>query len=172
MLDREKNFDVKFGASLEEDPKKGPEGKKFNKKILFALIALLLIIFLGWFLYKNFIKLDSNDDQSVGMNQTFFLDLEEMTVNLRAGSENNLAWLRIKVVLEVKGQKNYDLIQKMTPKIMDLFQTYLKELKKSDLEGSFGIYKIKDEMIMRINIILAPAKIDNILFQEFILQGV
>jgi flagellar FliL protein len=170
MLDKEgKNFDVKFTASLEED-QEPPKPKKFNTKVILAIIVLLLLIVGGWFFYKNIIQEDEIAEKSL-MGQTFFLDLEPITVNLRAGSENNLAWLRIKVTLEVKGQNNYDLLKKMTPKVMDIFQTYLKELKKSDLDGSFGIYKIKDEMMMRINVILAPAQIENILFQEFILQG-
>ena len=170
MLDKEgKNFDVKFTASLEED-QEPPKPKKFNTTVILAIIALLLLSVGGWFIYKNIIQEDEIAEKSL-MGQTFFLDLEPITVNLRAGSENNLAWLRIKVTLEVKGQNNYDLLKKMTPKVMDVFQTYLKELKKSDLDGSFGIYKIKDEMMMRINVILAPAQIENILFQEFILQG-
>ena len=168
MLNQEKSkFDVKFGASLEEDPQK-PENKKFNKKILLLLLSLLGIMFTGWFFYKNFI---TNTKEDFIDSQIFFVNLDEMTINLRTGSDNDLAWLRVKIALEVQGEKNYNLIKKMMPKIIDLFQTYLTELKKSDLNGSFGIYKIKDAMMMRINVILAPAKIENILFQEFLLQG-
>jgi flagellar FliL protein len=171
MLDKEgKNFDVKFTASLEED-QEPQKPKKFNTKVILAIIALLLLMVGGWFIYKNIVHNEEKTIEESLMGQIFFLDLEPITVNLRAGSENNLAWLRIKVTLEVKGQNNYDLLKKMTPKVMDVFQTYLKELKKSDLDGSFGIYKIKDEMMMRINVILAPTQIENILFQEFILQG-
>jgi len=91
-------------------------------------------------------------------------------VNLRNGVENNAAWIRVKVTIEVHGKNNYNAVSQMTPKIIDVFQTYLKELRKNDLDGSFGIYKIKDEMTLRINTILNPAKIDSILFQELIIQ--
>ena len=99
-----------------------------------------------------------------------FVPIDEITINLRHGIENTPAWLRVKITLEVHGQQNYDIVMQMSPKILDMFQTYLKELRKSDLDGSFGIYKMKDEMAMRINTIIHPAKIENILFQEFLIQ--
>ena len=54
--------------------------------------------------------------------------------------------------------------------MVDAFQVYLRELRKSDLEGSAGIYRLKEELRRRVNLAIYPAKIDSILFKEILVQ--
>jgi len=39
------------------------------------------------------------------------------------------------------------------------FQTYLRELRPSDLEGSAGLYRLKEELTRRVNVAIAPSRI-------------
>jgi flagellar FliL protein len=177
MFDREKNqnefkpFDVELNTGVENNTSVEQGDQKKKRVAIASVLAVLVLSGAGIFI--------SNLDQGKEVQTTIisdkkamFVPLEEITVNLRNGLENNPAWLRIKVSLEVNGKSNYDMVSQMTPKIVDVFQTYLKELRKSDLDGSFGIYKIKDEMMLRINTIIYPARIEAILFQEFIMQTI
>jgi flagellar FliL protein len=56
------------------------------------------------------------------------------------------------------------------PRIMDAFQTYLRELRPSDLEGSAGLYRLKEELTRRVNASIAPARINAVLFKEIVVQ--
>jgi flagellar FliL protein len=177
MFDREKNqnefkpFDVELNTGVENNTPEEQGDQKKKKIAIISAVAVLVLSGAGVFIknldHEKELKMEAVADQKV-----MFIPLEEMTVNLRNGVENNAAWLRIKVSLEVHGKNNYDTVSQMTPKIVDVFQTYLKELRKTDLDGSFGIYKMKDEMMLRINTIIYPARIEAILFQEFIMQTI
>ncbi len=40
----------------------------------------------------------------------------------------------------------------------------------ADLEGSAGVYRLKEELLKRVNIAIHPAKIDAVLFKEILIQ--
>ena len=42
-------------------------------------------------------------------------------------------------------------ITPIMPRVMDAFQTYLRELRPSDLDGSAGLYRLKEELTRRVN---------------------
>jgi flagellar protein FliL len=101
-----------------------------------------------------------------------FLDLPEMTVNLAAGSgqQDRQQFLRMKIALEVGEQKVATEIQTMLPRVMDTFQVFMRELRPQDLEGSSGLYRLKEEMTRRVNVAVYPARVDAILFKELMVQ--
>jgi flagellar FliL protein len=73
-------------------------------------------------------------------------------------------------VLEVTDQKISDEIKPVMPRVMDAFQTFLREMRPSDLEGSAGLYRLRDELTRRVNLAVAPNKINAVLFKEIIVQ--
>ena len=44
-------------------------------------------------------------------------------------------------------------ITPVMPRVMDAFQTYLRELRPSDLDGSAGLYRLKEELTRRVNLV-------------------
>jgi len=56
------------------------------------------------------------------------------------------------------------------PRLLDLFQTYLREIRPDELHGSAGTYRLREELIARADIAAAPAKIVDILFTEILVQ--
>ena len=56
------------------------------------------------------------------------------------------------------------------PRVMDAFQTYLRELRPSDLEGSAGLYRLKEELTRRVNVAIAPSRVNAVLFKEIVVQ--
>ena len=101
--------------------------------------------------------------------KTYFVDLDEMIVNLNT-TERRQSLLKIKVSLEVAEQKDVAVVQELTPRVVDNFQTYLRELRLDDLRGSAGMYRLREELLTRINIAVEPAKVKAVLFKEMIVQ--
>ncbi len=61
-------------------------------------------------------------------------------------------------------------IQPVMPRVMDAFQTYLRELRPGDLEGSAGLYRLKEELTRRVNIADRAGRINAVLFKEIVVQ--
>jgi flagellar protein FliL len=92
-----------------------------------------------------------------------------MTINLN--SENGeKSYMQLSVALEVADRTVMDEIQPKIAKVVDAFQVYLRELRKSDLEGSAGIYRLKEELLRRVNVAIQPAEVESILFKEILVQ--
>ncbi len=58
----------------------------------------------------------------------------------------------------------------MMPRVMDTFQTYLRELRPSDLDGSAGLYRLKEELTRRVNATITPNRVNALLFKEIVVQ--
>ena len=53
---------------------------------------------------------------------------------------------------------------------MDVFQTYLRELRPTDLSGSAGLFRLKEELTRRVNLAIAPNQVNAVLFKEILIQ--
>jgi flagellar FliL protein len=98
-----------------------------------------------------------------------FYPLPEITVNLNAG-ENRTRYLKMKVALEVEDRDAVAIIEPNLPRLLDIFQVYLRELRTSDLEGSAGLYRLREELVRRVNLTIAPKHVEDVLFQEILVQ--
>jgi flagellar FliL protein len=76
----------------------------------------------------------------------------------------------VKITLEVADQNLVKQITPVMPRVMDAFQTYLRELRPTDLEGSAGLYRLKEELTRRVNVAVAPSRVTAVLFKEIIVQ--
>jgi flagellar protein FliL len=97
--------------------------------------------------------------------------VREMTVNLASDSaQDRTRLLRFKAALEVKDPKLIPDIQPLLPRVEDTFQVFVRELRASDLEGSGGLYRLREELLRRVNYAVYPAKVDAVLFKELVVQ--
>lgn len=101
--------------------------------------------------------------------QYFFYEMPEMTVNL-SSSGSASRFLRIKVSLELASEADVAALEKVLPRIIDDFQVYLRELRVDDLQGSTGIHRLKEALIMRANQTAHPLEISNVLIKEMLVQ--
>jgi len=99
-----------------------------------------------------------------------FVDLPEVIVNLSNSGADRTQYLKVKIVLELPEQKMVEHIQPIMPRVMDAFQTYLRELRPSDLDGSAGLYRLKEELTRRVNAAIVPQRINAVLFKEIVVQ--
>jgi flagellar protein FliL len=91
-------------------------------------------------------------------------------VNLSTVGNDRTQYLKVKVVLEIADALLQPQIQSAMPRVMDAFQTYLRELRASDLDGSAGLYRLKEELTRRINAAISPNRVNAVLFKEIVVQ--
>lgn len=102
---------------------------------------------------------------STQSGETAYVKLPDMFVNL-ASSSGRARFLKLGVTLEVKGEERAASIKKRMPRIIDSFQVYLRELRIEDLNGSTGMFMLKEELLRRVNTELAPDRVEDVLFEE------
>ena len=81
-----------------------------------------------------------------------------------------MQYLKVKVVLELKEEKQAEPIKLSMPRVTDIFQTYLRELRPTDINGSAGLFRLKEELTRRVNNALSPNQVNAVLFKEIVVQ--
>jgi flagellar FliL protein len=100
-----------------------------------------------------------------------FVDMPDVLVNLSsAGGSERTQYLKVKISLELPDEKVQAQIQPVMPRLLDAFQTYLRELRPTDLDGSAGLYRLKEELTRRVDAAIAPNRINAVLFKEIVVQ--
>jgi flagellar protein FliL len=94
----------------------------------------------------------------------------ELLVNLVGLPGERVQYLKIKVMLEIKEEKQVEAIKPALPRVTDIFQTYMRELRSSDLNGSAGLFRLKEEMTRRVNAAVSPNQVSAVLFKEIVIQ--
>ncbi|WP_332716171.1 flagellar basal body-associated FliL family protein [Pelagibacterium mangrovi] len=134
-----------------------------------GVAALLIVGGLGAFFLTQSGSGASEGDGMTEAVATAFYDLPDITVNLNS-DDGAAAFLRLKVALEVRDEAMIAMIEPKMARVLDAFQVYLRELRRSDLEGSAGIYRLREELQRRVNLAVYPASVENILFKEILIQ--
>ncbi len=99
-----------------------------------------------------------------------YVEVPELLVNLVGIPGERVQYLKVKVVLEVKEEKQVEAIKPTLPRVTDIFQTYMRELRSSDLNGSAGLFRLKEEMTRRVNAAVSPSQVSAVLFKEIVIQ--
>ena len=99
----------------------------------------------------------------------YFLEIPNMIVNLSAEG-GDTRYLRLSVQLELESQGDMMAVEAVMPRVVDQFQTYLRELRVRDLRGSQGIYRLQMELLSRVNAAAYPIEVKDVLFQEILIQ--
>lgn len=98
-----------------------------------------------------------------------FMELPDLLVNL-SGAGGPARFLKLKVKLEVASAADLEALTAVAPRVVDQFQTFLREMRVQDLRGSAGIYRLRQELLYRVNLAAQPVKVSDVLFQEILIQ--
>lgn len=183
-------------AEGEEDAGGEEGGKKLDAKkiVLFVVLPLFVLAGIGGGLYftgtlDRFLKKgggeaahgeasaegghgkggEGKDGHGGSAANTFFLEIPDMTVNL-ATTDGQPRYLRLKVQLELESADDMHAVEAVMPRVVDQFQTYLRELRVKDLRGSAGMYRLQMELLSRVNAAAYPVEVKDVLFQEILIQ--
>ncbi len=166
------------GGEGQDDGESGAQTPAGRKRLL-IVIALAVLLVLGGTAGAYFMglmdpliaKITGREmaEAEVAGKEAVFMDLPELLVNLNTGGRRT-AFLKMKVTLEVEKKEQIPTIEKLMPRIVDNFQIYLREIRIEDLRGSAGLYRLREEMLQRVNAAAAPAKVTDVLFKELLIQ--
>lgn len=139
--------------------------------VLFVILPLLAVagVAAGGYFGGLFEPAEVSAEQMVAKPKVFY-ELPEMLVNLSDRGEERARYLKLLVSLELPDRASRDALEPVLPRVLDLFQVYLRELRASDLEGSAGIYRLKEELVRRVNFEIHPHQVSDVLFKEIIVQ--
>lgn len=166
--------EIEAEDELDGDVTEGLEKKRLSGKkiILFALpVVLLLAGGGGYFMFAGGGE-EEHAEAEVEVEeetQLVFIDIPEMLVNLNTGGRK-ASYLKVKVALEIEQESARVEIEEKLPRVIDNFQIYLRELRLEDLNGSAGMFRLKEELLSRVNTAVAPARVNDVLFKEMIVQ--
>lgn len=151
----------------------GEEGGKGKRKLPLKLVlfvaAPLLLLGGGAGAAWYFGLFGGDAETAVAPIEFHYFELPEMTVNLSSGTGRS-QFLKLRVALELEDEALTTVLRPALPRVMDTFQVYLRELRPTDIDGSAGLYRLREELVRRINIAIAPNRINDVLFQEILIQ--
>lgn len=167
----------------DDDLAEGLEQKKTSgKKIIIIAAVVVGVLALGAGGYFFFMSGDDEHANDLAQGEAdsklieeqatelLFLELEPMLVNLdTAGGKPK--YLKLTISLEVDKQTSLDELNKKMPRIIDQFQSYLRQLRIEDLNGSAGMFRLKEELLIKVNEAVYPTRVNDVLFKEMLVNG-
>lgn len=153
-----------------EQPAAKPKRKLPLKMIIIAAAGLLVVGGGGAAAYLLLGSSGQDKAAQAAPKPAIFVDLPDVLVNLSNAGTDRTQYLKVKIVLELPDPLLVAQIQPLMPRVMDAFQTYLRELRPTDLDGSAGLYRLKEELTRRVNAAVAPNRITAVLFKEIVVQ--
>ena len=153
----------------------GAEAAAPKSKFKLILIVVGVLVLLGggaatWFLFFRHGEDEHHAEAAPAPKPPAFVEVPDLLVNLVGNPGDRVQYLKVKIVLEVKEEKQVEHIKPTLPRVTDIFQTYLRELRPSDLNGSAGLFRLKEELTKRVNVALAPNQVNAVLFKEIVVQ--
>ena len=106
-----------------------------------------------------------------GKKPVVFVDVREILLNLSPDlPQDKTKYAKVRLTLELKDAKVEEEVKPLMPRVEDALQVYMRELRASDITNSMGLFRLREELLRRINIALYPAKVDAVLFKDVIVQ--
>lgn len=104
-----------------------------------------------------------------GPDGVTFLTLPDMVVDIQS-QDGRPTHMQLKLTLEMKDADVASSLQEQMPRMQDMFQGFLRELRPEDMAGSAGSYQLRAEILRRVNLIAAPGKVDAVLIEKMLIQ--
>ena len=163
-------------AKGEGAPQKGLKRFLTRKILMIAVPALVLVLGGGggaayFFLLKphDADKTKVAEAPPLTPPEVAFSDVPDILVNIQS-SDGTPAYLKLSLSLEMDNELQKTGMTALMPRLVDQFQSYLRELRVDDLRGSEGVLRLKEELLRRVNASAAPYKVRDVLLKQMIIQ--
>jgi flagellar FliL protein len=160
-------------ADEADGAEEGVGAPKSKFKLIVAAVGVFAILTGGVTYYFLFMRAKSEDKQHAEAppaKPPVYVDVPDVLVNLSGLPGERVQYLKVKIVLEVKEEKQVEAIKPAMPRVVDIFQSYMRELRASDLNGSVGLFRLKEELTRRVNATIQPNQVTAVLFKEIVVQ--
>lgn len=104
-----------------------------------------------------------------GPDGVVFYTLPDVVVNMQT-ADGRPTFLKLKLTFELPDEHVAESIGPNMPRLQDMFQTFLRELRPEDLSGSQGSFRLRQEIQRRVNLVIAPAKVNAVLIEEMLIN--
>jgi flagellar protein FliL len=104
-----------------------------------------------------------------GPDGVVFYTLPDIVVNMQT-ADGKSTFLKLKLTFELPDEETAEALTPNLPRLQDMFQTFLRELRPEDLNGSQGTYQLRVELLRRVNLVAAPAKVNAVLIEEMLIN--
>ncbi|MBC8793650.1 MAG: flagellar basal body protein FliL [Tagaea sp. CACIAM 22H2] len=151
--------------------------------IIVAAGALVLLLGIGAGVFFLFFSGSKHEEQQAhaeegppkpaepaGPVKSVYFNMPDLLVNLNAGAGRRTSFLKLTMSVELRSIDDAAQFEANLPRIVDNFQVYLRELRPEDLRGSSGFLKLREELLTRVQLAAAPARVNDILFREMLVQ--
>jgi len=109
------------------------------------------------------------EEDEIDPSEIVFVNLPEILVNLNL-SGKRMRFLKFTAAIEVLGEDEAEIVRRFVPRITDNMHLYLRSLQPEELSGAEGVYRIKKDLLARINQVVQPARVRDILVREMLVQ--
>lgn len=161
-------------AATPADAAAKPAGGR--KKLILALGVVVLLAgggagawFSGLLPWGHHAPPPAAAPQAEAPRQPGFLEMPEIISNLNAPGRRPV-FVRLKARLELSRAEDVAVFQAAMPRLLDLFQVYLREMRPEELRGSIGTQRLREELMLRASLAAPPARVTDILFTEILVQ--
>jgi flagellar FliL protein len=160
-----------------ESTQEKPAGAGGKKKLILIAAPILLLLVMGaglWFtgILPHMLGMEKHEEKIAEAAKPVppsYIDIPEMIANLNSNAHKP-AYVKLAARIEVPKPEDVDKVRSALPRLQDMMQTYLREMRPEELRGSAGTYRLREELLVRANAAVAPAKVSDVLFTQMLVQ--
>lgn len=158
--------------SKQPSPDSGGGRKKPIVKI--AAGGLLLIVVVAGLWFSGILShLTGHGAKKTGAavveERPVLVDLPDIVSNLDTGNRRS-SFIKLHAKLQVAHAADVVSLQADMPQILDVFQTYLRSTRPDELRGGEGTYRLREALMNRVDAVVAPVQVTDLLFTEVLVQ--
>jgi flagellar FliL protein len=107
--------------------------------------------------------------QDAALTHEIYFDLPEILTNLNDRGRRKPV-IKLDVTLELTQDADVDRAQAVLPRMIDDFQSYIRECRSTELTGSAGTSRLREALLDRANVEMQPFHVSDLLFKEIIID--
>jgi flagellar FliL protein len=154
-----------------------PTEKRSKKKLLILAGVPVVLLLAGgglWFsgVLPHLLGMEKHEEKTAEASKPVppsYIDIPEMVANLNS-TNHKPTYVKMAARIEVPKPEDVDKVRAALPRLQDMMQTYLREMRPEELRGSAGTYRLREELLVRANAAVAPARVSDVLFTQMLVQ--
>ena len=142
-----------------------------RRKLILVVAPVLVVLVVAGGLWFGGLLPHSNRNKALTekLDKPALVDVPDIITNLDNGSRRAM-FVRLKAKIEVAHTADEAIITADMPRILDMFQIYLRSMRPEELHGGEGTYRLREALMNRIDVIAAPVQVLDVLFLEVLVQ--